>query len=133
MAAMAAAALDVDFYDSSTDGPTLRMAGTSDGMKILRDACKRLAGGEPSVRFSDFDGVSLSGTIESVEFRLGGKDGLCRHTGHPPAFVIDGDRVQWEERVLLLDPLVESETPGTFQLLEPNVVEGTCVEAAVVR
>jgi hypothetical protein len=102
MAAMAVAALDVDFYDSSTDGPTLRMAGTTGGMKILRDVCERLAGGEPSVRFSDLEGVSLSGNVESVEFRLGGKDGLCRHTGHPPAFVFDGDLVQWNERVLLL-------------------------------
>jgi hypothetical protein len=133
MAAMAVAALDVDFYDSSTDGPTLRIAGTVGGMKILRDACERLAGGDPSVTLSDLDGVSLSGNVESVEFRLGGKDGLCRHIGHPPAFVFDGDSVQWNERVLLLDPLVEPGTPGTFQFLEPNVVEGTCVEVGVDR
>jgi hypothetical protein len=130
---MAEAALDVDFYESSTDGPTLRMAGTSGGMKILRDVCEALAGGRSSVGLSDLDGVSLSKTVESVEFHLGGTDGLCRQTGDPPAFVFDGDRVQWEGRVLLLDPLVEPGRSDTFQFLEPNVEEGICVEAAVTR
>ena len=61
---MALAALDVDFYLSCTDGPTLRMAGSSGGMKSLRDACELLAGGESS--------VSISANVEAVEFRLGG-------------------------------------------------------------
>jgi hypothetical protein len=133
MAAMAEASLNVDFYESSTDGPTLRMAGTTGGIEILRDACEALAGGRSSVRVSDLDGVSPSKNVESVEFRLGAKDGLCRQTGDPPAFVFDGDRVQWEERVLLLDLLVEPGRPDTFQFLEPNVEEGICVEAAVTR
>ncbi len=132
MLAMAAAALDVDFYVSSTDGPTLRIAGSSDGMTILREACKRLADGGEGVRFSDLEGVALSRNVGSVEFRLGDPKGLCQRTGDPPAFVFDGDRAQWEERVLLLDPLV-SGAPDTFQLLEPNDVEGICVEAAVTR
>ena len=78
MTAMAEAALDVDFYVSSTDGPTLRLAGTSDGMKIIRAACDALVAGRPGARLSDLDGVSLSKAVESVELRLGGKDGLCR-------------------------------------------------------
>jgi hypothetical protein len=69
---MALAALDVDFYLSCTDGPTLRMAGSSGGMKSLRDACERLAGGESSVSISDLDRVSFSANVEAVEFRLGG-------------------------------------------------------------
>jgi hypothetical protein len=134
MTAMGEAALDVNFYESSTDGPTLRMAGTSGGIKILRDACEALAGGRSSVRLSDLDGVSLSKNVESVEFHLGGAGGLCRRTGDPPSFLFDGDRHQWEARVRLLDPLVLNGTPGTFQYLEPNVaVPGICVEASVDR
>ncbi len=130
---MAGAALDVDFYVSSTDGPTLQIAGSPDGMTIIREACKRLAGGEESVRFSDLDGVALSPNVESIEFRLSETKVSRQHTGHPPAFVFDGDPAQWEERVLLLDPLVLHGAPGIFQLLEPNDVEGVCVEAAVTR
>jgi hypothetical protein len=131
---MTPAALDVDFYLSSTDGPTLRLAGTSGGMEILRDACKRLAGGEPSVSVSDLDGVSLSVNVEAVEFRLGGEDGPCRRTGEPPSFLFDGDRHQREARARLLDPLVQNGTPGTFQYLEPNIAApGICVEASVDR
>ena len=130
---MTVAALDVDFYISSTDGPTLRFAGGSDGMKILRGACQHLADGERSVRFSDVDGVSLSQNVESIEFRLDGTGGLCRQSGHPRVFVFEGDRLQWGERALLLDPLIQPGSLGTFQLLEPNAVEGICVEASVTR
>jgi hypothetical protein len=131
---MAPAALDVDFYLSSTDGPTLRLACTSAGMESLRDACERLADGEPKVSISDLDGVRLSANVEAVEFRLGGADGLCRRTGDPPSFLFDGDRHQWEARARLLDTLVLSGTPGTFQYLEPNVASpGISVEAAVDR
>ena len=71
---MAPTILDVDFYLSSTDGPTLRLAGASGAMVALRDACERLASGEPRVTISDLDGVNLSANVEAVEFRLGGED-----------------------------------------------------------
>jgi hypothetical protein len=96
---MTPAALDVAFYLSSTDGPTLRLAGTSGGMKTLQDACERLAAGEPKVSLTDLDGVNLSADVEAVEFRLGGDDGQCRRTGDPPSLLFDGDRQQWEARV----------------------------------
>jgi hypothetical protein len=69
--------------------------------------------------------------MSRVWFRLGAKDGRCRQAGDPPSFVFDGDRAQWQERVLLLDPWFEAGTPDTFQFLEPNVEEGICVEAAM--
>jgi hypothetical protein len=131
---MAPPALDVDFYLSSTDAPTLRLAGTSGGMGTLRDACDRLAGGEPWVNISDLDGVNLSPNVVAVKFRLGGEDGLCRRTGDPPSFLFDGDCQQWEARVRLLDPLVLNGTPGTFQYLDPNIAEvGISVEVSVDR
>lgn len=94
-------------------------------MKVLRDACQHLAVGERTVRFSDLDGVSLSRNVGSIGLRLNGADGLCRHAGHPLAFVFDGDRAQWRARVLLLDPLALPGSPGTFQLLEPNAAEAS--------
>jgi hypothetical protein len=133
MVEMAAAALDVDFYESATDGPTLRVAGTSGGMRILRDACEVLVGGEESVRLSDLAGVRLSERVKSVEFRFSAEDGHCHNAEDPAAFVFTGDRSQWAERVLLLNALVEPGTPGTFQLLEPNDTGGVCIEAAVIR
>jgi hypothetical protein len=129
---MPVVALDVDFYLSSTDGPTLRMAGGSEGIQMIRDACERLAGGEPSVGISDLAGVKCSANVQEVEFRLGGTDGLCRQVDDSPIFVFDGESVQWEARARLLDPLVGPATTG-FQYLEPNVVEGICVEVERVR
>ena len=132
MATMAQSTLDVDFYLSSTDGPTLRFAGPSSAIESLRDACERLAGGELRVTISNIDGVGLSANVGAVEFRLGGEDGFCRRNGDPPSFVFDGNRLQWEARARLLDPLVEPGATG-FQHLEPNVVEGICVEVEVLR
>jgi hypothetical protein len=80
-------------------------------METLRDACERLAGGEPRVSISDLDGVNLSANVQAVEFRLGGEDGLCRRTGDPPSFLFDGDSHQWKARARLLDPLVLNGTP----------------------
>jgi hypothetical protein len=124
-------ALDVDFYQSSTDGPTLRMAGTLDGMRSIRSVCEGLAGGQPSVSVLDLAGVHASEHVEVVEFRLGSADGLCRQT-EPAHFVFDGDAAQWELRARLLDPLVEPGATG-FQYLEPNVAEGISVEVERIR
>jgi hypothetical protein len=133
MAAMVPATLDLDFYVSSTDGPTLRMTGTSVGIRRLRTICELLAGGKLVIRLSDLDDVRLSANVAAVKFRLGGTDGLCRRTGDPPCFVFDGDNVHWEARARLLDLLVIPGRVGTFQFLEPNNDDGICVEVEVTR
>lgn len=94
--------IKVDYLAEPPGGPLVRFAAGAEGVAVLRNAFDQLAGGELVVAI---EGMELDG-LSSIEFRQGARGGL--HSAAPGRLVFDGDRVQWETRARLLDPLTQS-------------------------